>query len=81
MHKFIEKIICFSLRHHIFVIFLTLVLLVSGIVCYMHTPVEAYPDVTNTRVKIIAQWNGRSEERRVGKECTSWCRTRRSPED
>ena len=23
--------------------------------------------------------NGRSEERRVGKECTSWCRSRWSP--
>ena len=24
-------------------------------------------------------WGGRSEERRVGKECTSWCRSRWSP--
>ena len=25
------------------------------------------------------EWNARSEERRVGKECTSWCRSRWSP--
>ena len=35
---------------------------VAGIVCYRNTPIEAYPDVTNTRVKIIMQWNGRSAE-------------------
>ena len=29
--------------------------------------------------KINACINGRSEERRVGKECTSWCRSRWSP--
>ena len=62
MHKFIEKIIAFSLRNHVFVLFLTGVLLVAGILCYKNTPIEAYPDVTNTRVKIIAQWNGRSAE-------------------
>ena len=62
MHKFIEKIIALSLRNHVFVLFLTGVLLVAGILCYKNTPIEAYPDVTNTRVKIIAQWNGRSAE-------------------
>ena len=62
MHKFIEKIIGFSLRNHIFILFLTGILLVAGIVCFKNTPIEAYPDVTNTRVKIIAQWNGRSAE-------------------
>lgn len=62
MHKFIERIIGFSLGNHVFVLFLTGILLISGIVCYNNTPIEAYPDVTNTRVKIIAQWNGRSAE-------------------
>ena len=62
MHKFIEKIIGFSLRNHIFILFLTGILLIAGIVCFKNTPIEAYPDVTNTRVKIIAQWNGRSAE-------------------
>lgn len=62
MHKFIEYIIGFSLRNHLFVLFLTGIMLIAGIVCYTNTPIEAYPDVTNTRVKIIAQWNGRSAE-------------------
>lgn len=62
MHKFIERIIAFALKNHVFILFLTGVLLVAGVVCYQHTPIEAYPDVTNTRVKIIAQWPGRSAE-------------------
>lgn len=62
MHKFIGNIIGFSLRNHVFILFLTGILLITGIVCYRNTPIEAYPDVTNTRVKIIAQWNGRSAE-------------------
>lgn len=62
MHKFIENIIGFSLRNHVFILFLTGILLVAGIISYINTPIEAYPDVTNTRVKIIAQWNGRSAE-------------------
>lgn len=62
MHRFIENIIGFALRNHVFVLFLTGILAAAGIVCYQNTPIEAYPDVTNTRAKIIAQWPGRSAE-------------------
>jgi len=62
MHKFVENIIAFSLRNHILVLFLTVLLFITGIVCYVNTPIEAYPDVTNTRVRIITQWPGRSAE-------------------
>lgn len=62
MHKFVENIIAFALRNHILVLFMTVLLLIGGIICYKNTPIEAYPDVTNTRVQIIAQWPGRSAE-------------------
>lgn len=62
MHKFVERIIAFSLRNHVLVIFLAVILFVAGIICYLHTPIEAYPDVTNTRVRVITQWPGRSAE-------------------
>lgn len=62
MHKFVENIIAFALRNHILILFLTAILFVAGIVCYLNTPIEAYPDVTNTRVRIITQWQGRSAE-------------------
>src|SRR6266571_2482632 len=62
MNKFIKKIIHFSLRHRYLVFFLTAALSVIGIVCYRNTPVETFPDVTNTQIIIIAQWAGRSAE-------------------
>lgn len=62
MHKFVEKFIAFSLRNSILVLFLTVLLFLGGILCYFNTPIEAYPDVTNTRVRIITQWPGRSAE-------------------
>ncbi|WP_080904915.1 efflux RND transporter permease subunit [Parabacteroides sp. Marseille-P3160] len=62
MHKFVENIIAFALRNHILVLFMTGILFIAGIICYLHTPIEAYPDVTNTRVRIITQWAGRSAE-------------------
>jgi len=62
MQKFIQSIVSFSLRNAIIVFFLTFLLIVTGIVSYFHTPIEAFPDVTNTRARIITQWPGRSAE-------------------
>ncbi|MBI1343602.1 MAG: CusA/CzcA family heavy metal efflux RND transporter [Terrimonas sp.] len=62
MNRFIKRIIHFSLRHRYFVFFMTAVLAVIGFVSYKNTPVETFPDVTNTQIIIIAQWPGRSAE-------------------
>ena len=62
MHKFVENIIGFALRNHVLILFLTVLLFIGGLVCYFQTPIEAYPDVTNTRVRIITQWPGRGAE-------------------
>ena len=62
MNKFIKNIIHFSLRHRYLVFFLTAVIAIIGIVSYKNTPVETFPDVTNTQIIIIAQWPGRSAE-------------------
>jgi len=62
MYKFVENIIGFSLKNHILILFFTGILVVAGVISYIHTPIEAYPDVTNTRVRIITQWHGRSAE-------------------
>ncbi|MDE3253433.1 MAG: efflux RND transporter permease subunit, partial [Bacteroidota bacterium] len=56
------SIIHFSLRHRYFVFFLTGVLAVIGFISYRNTPIETFPDVTNTQVIIITQWPGRSAE-------------------
>jgi cobalt-zinc-cadmium resistance protein CzcA len=62
MNKFIKSIIHFSLRHRYLVFFLTGVLAVIGFISYKNTPIETFPDVTNTQIIIIAQWPGRSAE-------------------
>ena len=41
---------------------MTLVAVVAGIWSYLHTPLEAFPDVTNAQIVIITQWPGRSAE-------------------
>ena len=41
---------------------MVLVLVVAGIVSYLNTPIEAFPDVTNTQIIIVTEWNGRSAE-------------------
>src|SRR3954452_13700055 len=62
MNKFIKNIIHFSLRHRYMVFFLTAVIAVVGVFCYKATPIETFPDVTNTQIIIITQWPGRSAE-------------------
>ena len=62
MNKFIKGIIHFSLRHRYFVFFLTAAISVIGIYSYKATPIETFPDVTNTQIIIISQWPGRSAE-------------------
>ncbi len=62
MHKFIDNIIAFSLKNKFFIFFCTTLAVIAGIVSFKHTPVDAFPDVTNTKVTIITQWPGRSAE-------------------
>jgi len=62
MHKFVQNIVAFSLRNHVFILFLSGLLVIAGIIAYRGMPIEAYPDVTNTRARIITQWAGRSAE-------------------
>jgi heavy metal efflux system protein len=62
MNKFLKKVIAFSLKNKYFILFATVILMISGIVTFKTMPIEAFPDVTNTEVTIITQWPGRSAE-------------------
>ncbi|NRT16840.1 cobalt-zinc-cadmium resistance protein CzcA [Flavobacterium sp. 28A] len=62
MQKFVQAIVSFSLKNTLIVFFLTALLFIAGVVSYINTPIEAFPDVTNTRARIITQWPGRSAE-------------------
>lgn len=62
MNKFIKNIIAFSLKNKAFTFIWVALLAVAGYVSFKNMPIEAFPDVTNTQIVIITQWNGRSAE-------------------
>ena len=62
MNKLVVNIITFSLKNKLFIIVATLIAVIAGVVSYRNTPIEAFPDVTNTQITIITQWPGRSAE-------------------
>lgn len=62
MNKFIRNIVAFSLRNKLFVFISVATLIAAGIFSFVHTPIEAFPDVTNTQIVIVTKWNGRSAQ-------------------
>ena len=62
MDKFVKNIISFSLKNRFLVFFSTAILIIAGVWSYIKTPLEAFPDVTNTQIIVVTQWNGRSAE-------------------
>lgn len=62
MQRFIDNIISFSLKNKFMIFLFTALASITGIFCFIHTPIDAFPDVTNTKVTIITQWQGRSAE-------------------
>jgi len=62
MNKLISSIITFSLANRKLTVFWVMLLAGIGVVSYINTPIEAFPDVTNTQIIIVTQWPGRSAE-------------------
>lgn len=62
MNKFIKNIITFSLKNKVFTFFWVGILAIAGVISYANIPIEAFPDVTNTQIIIVTEWNGRSAE-------------------
>ena len=58
----ISAIIDFVLNNRFLILAAGVLLLFWGIVSFRSLPVEAYPDVANNYVQIIAQWPGRAAE-------------------
>jgi cobalt-zinc-cadmium resistance protein CzcA len=58
----LQKLIELSLRERLVVYFSAALLLALGVYAFSQLPIEAYPDLTNTRVQIISQWPGRGAE-------------------
>ncbi len=62
MNSFIKKIIGFSLKNRLLTFCWVGLLAIGGMVAFTKIPIEAFPDVTNTQIIIVTQWNGRSAE-------------------
>ncbi|MXS72575.1 CusA/CzcA family heavy metal efflux RND transporter [Flavobacteriaceae bacterium W22] len=62
MNKFIKNIIAFSLKNKAFTFVWVGILAIAGFISFKNMPIEAFPDVTNTQIVIITQWEGRSAE-------------------
>lgn len=58
----IRRLVDFALQNRFLVLALGVLLFAWGIVAFHQLPVEAYPDVANNYVDIIAQWPGISAE-------------------
>jgi cobalt-zinc-cadmium resistance protein CzcA len=57
-----KKIISFSLSQPLVVLLATLLFVFSGVVAFQNLSVEAFPDVTDTQVTVIALYPGRAAE-------------------
>jgi cobalt-zinc-cadmium resistance protein CzcA len=62
MERVIRNITGFCLKNKFFTFFMTLLLVAAGVISFLNTPLEAFPDVTNTQIIIVTQWKGRSAE-------------------
>lgn len=62
MTSLIKNIISFSLRNRFFTFFWVALLAIAGAISFVKIPIEAFPDVTNTQIIIVTEWNGRSAE-------------------
>jgi cobalt-zinc-cadmium resistance protein CzcA len=62
MIKLIKNIVAFSLKNRFFTFFWVAIMVVAGAVSYKNTAIEAFPDVTNTQIIIVTQWQGRSAQ-------------------
>ncbi len=58
----IRRIVDFALQNRFLVLAIGILLFAWGIVSFHRLPVEAYPDVANNYVDVIAQWPGISAE-------------------
>src|SRR5215813_9749736 len=58
----IRALVEFALNKRFLILLATVALLIWGGISFHNLPVEAYPDVANNYVQVIAQWPGRAAE-------------------
>jgi len=60
MNKFLRSLVTFGLANRLFLMIGAVALMAWGVYSFIATPIIAFPDLTNTRVIVISQWEGRS---------------------
>jgi cobalt-zinc-cadmium resistance protein CzcA len=58
----IKKLLIFSLRNRWLIVILSLITMGIGYYCFTQLQIEAYPDIADTNVIVIAQYPGRAAE-------------------
>ncbi len=58
----ISFLLSFSLRNRWLIVSLSTIVLITGYVCFTQLKIEAYPDIADTNVIVIAQYQGRAAE-------------------
>ena len=57
-----RRLIEYSLRQPLFVLLGTIFFIAAGTMAFINLPVEAFPDVSDTQVNVIALYPGRAAE-------------------
>ena len=57
-----KKLIAYALHQPVFIILGTLLFVMAGVIAFKNLSVEAFPDVTDTQVTVIALYPGRAAE-------------------
>lgn len=58
----INRIVRFALTQPVFVILGLVLFVLGGVIAFINLPIEAFPDVSDTQVNIVAQYSGRAAE-------------------
>lgn len=58
----INKLLTFSLNNRLAVLAIGFIVMVLGFWCYTQLKIEAYPDIADTNVIVVAQYEGRAAE-------------------
>lgn len=58
----IKNLLVFSLKNRWLVVAVSIVLMIAGYYCFTQLKIEAYPDIADTNVIVVAQYNGRAAE-------------------
>lgn len=58
----INRIVRFALTQPVFVVLGLVLFVFGGVIAFINLPIEAFPDVSDTQVNIVAQYSGRAAE-------------------